>query len=80
MTNAYLVDFTEGFCGLPYLFQSSLWKVCIPHPGLTAFGDRTCKGEEARGVASHGFLNNREHGSFPWGRKTDNRVVSSFYY
>lgn len=25
----YLLDFTEGFRGLPYLFQSPLWKVCI---------------------------------------------------
>lgn len=25
----YLLDFTEGFCGLLYLFQSSSWKVCI---------------------------------------------------
>lgn len=25
----YLPDFTEGLCGLPYLFQSSSWKVCI---------------------------------------------------
>lgn len=25
----YLLDFTEGFCGLPYLLQSSSWKVYI---------------------------------------------------
>lgn len=52
----YLVDFTEGFCGLPYLIQSSLWKVCIQ----TAFGKVTCEGKVACGIASHGLPNNQK--------------------
>lgn len=50
----YLIDFTEGFCGLPYLFQSSPWKVCIQTNCLW-------KGEVACDIASHGLSNNQKN-------------------
>lgn len=52
----YLLDFTEGFCGLPYLFQSSSWKVCIQ----TAFAEVGCTGKVACGIASHGLSNSQK--------------------
>lgn len=71
--NRYLPDFTEGFSGLPYLFQSSLLKVCITARQTNCLG----KGDLQRGegwwycftwpVTQWGGW--KRSGSFLWGRR-----------